>query len=358
MSWCALTFLLSNGGCRHANEQSQFYAEDDFYSVPKTDIHVHINGNEQAFMSQALSDDFRVLTINTNCPEFVPIKQQQALAVSLRKKYPKNVIFAGTFKIDSYENENWENDAIAQIDSAVSAGAVAIKMWKNIGMSDKDKSGKLIMPDDPRFDTIYKHLEEKHIPLFIHVGEPKNCWLPLEKMTVNNDKIYFKNHPEYHMYIHPDFPDYQKYIDARDNILQQHDDLQVIGCHMGSLEWSVDELSIRLDKYPNFSVDIAARMGQIQYQCINDREKVRNFFIKYQDRILYGSDINIAADGDPKEIKHDLHNAWIADWKFLCSGEKMTSIYVDKSFQGLNLPKTVIDKIYDLNAERYFSFAK
>ncbi len=355
-----MALLIITTGCERSKDTSgqYYYTEDDFNSVQKTDIHVHINGNEQAFIGQALSDNFRVLTINTDCSEFAPFRQQRTLAASLKKRYPKSVVFAGTFKVDSYTAQNWENNAMAQIDSAIDQGAAAIKIWKNIGMADKDKNGKLIMPDDPMFDTIYDHLEEKHIPLFIHVGEPKNCWLPVEQMTVSNDKIYFKNHPEYYMYLHPDFPDYQKYIDARDNVLNEHRNLQVIGCHMGSLEWSVGELAKRLDKYPNFSVDMAARMGQVQFQCISEREKVRNFFLKYQDRILYGTDINTAADSDPKEVRRNLHEAWIADWKFLCSDETMTSVYVDRPFEGLKLPKTVLDKIYNLNAARYFSYSK
>ena len=69
---------------------------------------------------------------------------------------------------------------------------------------------------------------------------------------------------------------------------------------MASLEWSVDRLAVFLDRFPNANVDIAARMTQIQYQSNQDREKVRDFFIKYQDRLMYGTDI---ADNPPNPTR-------------------------------------------------------
>ena len=68
-------------------------------------------------------------------------------------------------------------------------------------------------------------------------------------------------------------------------MLEKHPNLTFVGAHMGSLEHDVDELAGRLDKFPNMSVDLAARIGQVFYQTIHDREKVGSFFIKYQDRL-------------------------------------------------------------------------
>ena len=347
-------FFNSCGRVHQINNSSEFYEAEDFKLVKKIDVHVHLNGNEKAFLKQAKTDNFRILTINTDYPEFIPYRKQQEIAVNLFKKNPGQVAFAGTFDIGK-RYSNFQPAALLQIDNAISQGASAIKIWKNVGMSIKDSNGLYIMPDNSMFDAVYDHLVEKNIPLFIHVGEPKNCWLPVSQMTVNNDKIYFKNHPEYHMYLHPECPGYQQYIDSRDSILKKHPRLNVIGCHLGSLEWSVDELADRLEQYPNFSVDLAARIGQIQYQSLQDREKVRNFFIKYQDRILYGSDQNTTENMEANSVRRDLHDMWISDWKFLTTDGKMSSIYLDESFRGLNLPKKVIDKIYYRNAKRYFN---
>src|SRR5688500_20289032 len=115
----------------------------------------------------------------------------------------------------------------------------------------RDKDNKLIMIDDPRFEPIFKMLTDRKIAVIGHLGEPKNCWLPLEEMTVNNDRNYFKNHPEYHMYLHPEYPAYDEVIASRDRFLEKHADLRFVGAHLGSLAWNLDELGKRLDYCQN-----------------------------------------------------------------------------------------------------------
>ena len=166
-----------------------------------------------------------------------------------------------------------------------------MKVWKNIGMVERDARGRLIMLDDRRFDGVMRHLEATGLPLIAHQAEPKNCWLPLEAMTTENDRSYFRDHPEYHMYLHPEQPSYASLIAARDRFVARHPKLSFVGAHLASLEWSVDELARFLDTYPNATADLAARMTQVQYQSQSDAGKVRRFFIKYQDRLLYGSDL-------------------------------------------------------------------
>ena len=102
-------------------------------------------------------------------------------------------------------------------------------------------------------------LTKIHIPLLGHQGEPRNCWLPLNAMTVKNDQEYFTSHPQYYMYLHPDMPSYQDQIRARDHMLSQHPDLQFAGLHLASLEWSVDEIAHFLDRFPNAVVDVRWR---------------------------------------------------------------------------------------------------
>src|SRR3569833_288058 len=86
-------------------------------------------------------------------------------------------------------------------EAAVAKGAVAGKVWKNIGKVVKDKNGKHVFLDDPRFDGVMAHIEKLGIPLIAHQGEPLNCWLPLDQMTTDNDRGYFRDHPQYYMYL-------------------------------------------------------------------------------------------------------------------------------------------------------------
>ncbi|MFQ6116022.1 MAG: amidohydrolase family protein, partial [bacterium] len=199
------------------------------------------------------------------------------------------------------------------------------------------------------------YLAKKKIPVVGHLGEPKNCWLPVEEMTVNNDKEYFKAHPEYHMYVHPEFPSYEDQIHAIERRLERHPDLKFIGAHLGSLEWSVNELAKRLDKFPNMAVDFAHRMGHIQYQSIRDREKVQDFFIQYQDRLIYGSDLKADGTDAPEDLKKRLQETWLSHWKYFTTDEMMTAPEVNGEFRGLALPREVVEKIYRTNAEKWFS---
>jgi predicted TIM-barrel fold metal-dependent hydrolase len=173
-------------------------------------------------------------------------------------------------------------------------------------------------------------------------------------MTVNNDRTYFKNNPEYHMYLHPEYPSYEDQINARDRLLEKHPDMRFVGAHLGSLEWDVRELATRLEKFPNMAVDMAARIPHLQHQTRLDREKVRQFFIDYQDRIIYATDSGISENSNPENERKDLHNTWLNDWRYFVGDSTMTSPYVNGEFQGLKLPKKVIDKIYRENAKKWF----
>jgi predicted TIM-barrel fold metal-dependent hydrolase len=187
-----------------------------------------------------------------------------------------------------------------------------------------------------------------------HLGEPKNCWLPLSEMTVNNDRRYFENNPQYHMYLHPEYPSYDDQINARDRFVERHPKMRFVGAHLGSLEWDVDELAKRLDKFPNMAVDVAARVPHIQFQSLLDREKVRNFLIRYQDRIIYATDADVTERSNPDTVKANVHNTWMMDWKYFATDQIMTVEEVNGEFQGLQLPREVIDKLYRYNAIRWF----
>jgi predicted TIM-barrel fold metal-dependent hydrolase len=274
----------------------------------------------------------------------------------LLKKYPGLVHYLATFAFDTatWNGNEWERQTIAELDKNLSGGAVGVKLWKNIGMVERDRNGRFIMISNSRFDPVINYIEKRGLPLTGHLGEPKNCWLPVDSMTVNNDKRYFKNHPEYHMFLHPEFPSYQDQITARDSMLSKHPNLKFIGCHLGSQEWEVDVLAKTLDRFPNMAVDLAARIGHLQYQSAKNRDKVRNFLIKYQDRILYGTDMGYPqARPDSSFYAHALSGR-LNDWNYFTGSMALKSKDVNASFTGLHLPKIVVDKIFHGNAVRWY----
>ncbi|MEI9920208.1 MAG: amidohydrolase family protein [Bacteroidota bacterium] len=282
------------------------------------------------------------------------IDEQEKIARTLTSLYPKQVQYLSTFGMKDWPKTSWHDSTLLRLRRSFDHGALGIKIWKNIGIEDRDSTGEFIMIDDPTFDPIIQLLIDNDKTLLGHLGEPKNCWLPLDSMTVNNDRNYFKSHPEYHMYLHPEYPKYEEVMAARDHMLEKHPQLRFVGAHLGSLEWSLDELAKRLDLYPNMAVDMAARIPHLQYLTQKNREQVRYFFDRYQDRIIYATDSGIDPDSDPQKTKDAIHNVWIADWKFFATDETLSSPNVNGEFQGLNLDKKIINKIYRENAIRWF----
>jgi hypothetical protein len=120
--------------------------------------------------------------------------------------------------------------------------------------------------------------------------------------------------------------------------------------HLASLEWNVDEIAKRLDKYPNLAVDMAARIEHLQNAASTDWQKVRDFFIKYQDRILYGTDI--VESNDNQLTENSIHTRWINDFKFIATDEDLTNSD-NVNYKGLHLPKQVVDKVYGGNAQKW-----
>uniref|UniRef100_UPI00321660E9 amidohydrolase family protein n=1 Tax=uncultured Draconibacterium sp. TaxID=1573823 RepID=UPI00321660E9 len=330
-----------------------YYSLEDFKSVEKIDAHFHIYTIENTILEQTQKDNFKILSINTHSGSCDRVIEAHQWLRKLNNKYPSEVEYSGTFCLDGWDNPGWTENTIDWLNQCIADGANSIKVWKNIGMEFRDTNGNLVMIDDPQFDAVFAYLSEKNIPLVGHLGEPKNCWLPLTEMTTKNDSNYFARNPQYHMYKRPEFPSYEEQMEARDRMLDKNPDLVFVGCHLASLEWNVDVLAKWLDKYPNTAVDLAARMGQLFYQTRDSREKVRAFFIKYQDRILYGTD-TIDRGSDKNDFHNRLHKTWMRDWEYLVTRNKMTSELINGEFRGLQLPKEVVDKIYSVNTKKWY----
>ncbi|VUD67299.1 hypothetical protein TDB9533_03723 [Thalassocella blandensis] len=351
---CAAFTLLSACANEKAQPAKPFYALDDFQSVRKIDAHVHANSKDSAMVDQAIADNFTLLTINVDYPDFPPILEQKASALALIDEYPQSIYFASTFSMNGWGEPKWSDKVIQKIQREHEQGALAVKVWKNIGMSYRNQNDALVMIDDSGFDPIFQYLTSQEIPLIGHQGEPHNCWLPIEEMSVNNDKQYFAAHPNYHMYLHPEMPSYQEQMQARNQMLEKNPDMAFVGAHLASLEWSTDALTEFLEKFPTATVDLAARMGQVQAQSQQNYEKVRDFFIRFQHRIIYATDITQAPDSDPAQFKAQAHQKWLEDWQYLVTDDLMEVPEVDGSFKGLKLPAGVIDNIFRNNAHRVF----
>ncbi|MEX0928034.1 MAG: amidohydrolase family protein [Balneolales bacterium] len=325
-----------------------------FQSIPKIDAHIHYNHDRPALLNQAKDDNFALLTINTDVPFFPSLDRQHQIARRQAKAGPGLISHLASFTIENWHSNNWEEVALNSLKKALSEGAAGVKVWKNIGMDLRGRDGKMVMIDDTRFDPILDYLENNDIPLIGHLGEPRNCWLPLDQMTVDSDKDYFREHPQYHMHLHPECPTYEVQIQARDRMLEKHPDLRFIGAHLASLEWDVGEVASRLDTFPKMAVDLAERICHLQYQAMTDRNKVIAFMESYQDRIIYGTDVIDDGEMTENEIRRHIHGLWLAHWDFFTTDRELAAPEFPGTFTGLNLSGEIIEKIYYKNAINWY----
>jgi predicted TIM-barrel fold metal-dependent hydrolase len=335
-----------------------YYTKEDFSKVRKIDIHFHQNVTDNTFPELGKKLGFHLITVNVAATR--TLEHQLEVAVEMKRRFPATMDFMGSFSVDDFGKPDFTEKTISCIKKNVAAGALGFKVWKNIGMVLKNDQGKYVMVDDPGLEPVFSYFEKHKIPVMGHLGEPRNCWLPLDEITLASDLRYYTRHPEYHMFKHPEGPSYESLIAATENLLKRHPKLRYVGTHLASLEWSVDEMAIRLDKYPNMMLDVAARMDHLQYQSVLNKHRVRDFLTKYQNRIMYGSDTTIDTDNvDDPRTQQILQKKWQNDWSYLATDELIFDKFkvgnVETAVTGLKLTADVIDKIFRKNAQRFFN---
>jgi predicted TIM-barrel fold metal-dependent hydrolase len=317
-----------------------------FTSIEPIDTHAH------AFKTDARFYDFLhrlhlhlvdIVVANREDTEFPNLEQKIDAAQSFVNHSRGQAVLCTTFDPFQFSSPRFSDNAVRQLNRDFARGAVAVKIWKNVGMELKDASGHFVLPDNPRLEPIYKDIAAHGKTLIAHLAEPDSCWQPLNKDSP--DYRYYSEHPEWYMYKQPDHPQKATIIQARDHMLEENPDLRVVGAHLGSLETNLDELGRRLDRYPNFAVDVAAR---VVYLTRQPREKARQFLIKYQDRILYGTDLSLNERQNTETVEKTWEKHYEADWAFFSTGGAVD--YRGRTVQGLELPTQVLRKLYHDNA--------
>jgi predicted TIM-barrel fold metal-dependent hydrolase len=192
---------------------------------------------------------------------------------------------------------------------------------------------------------IYEAIERADKTLIAHLAEPNGAWLPLDAR--NPELTYYSNNPQWHMFGRARAPAKGPILAARDRVLARYPKLRVVGCHLGSDEDDLKQLARRLDAYPNFAVDTAAR---VRYLARGNREQVREFLIRYQDRILYATDFSLG-EGDPGRAARSMQSTHDRDWTFF--GGDAPLEYGGHSTRGLALDDGILRKIFRENALRW-----
>jgi predicted TIM-barrel fold metal-dependent hydrolase len=287
-----------------------------------------------------------ILVMDDTLPYRKQLQPQIDDALSLVQSSGGHIALCTTFDPYQLNSASFGADAIKQIDRDFAQGAVAVKIWKNIGMEIKDTSGQYITADDPKFEPIYKDIANHGKTLMTHQAEPDVAWGPPD--ASDPSWSYYQENPQWYVANQPGFQSKQRILEARDHVLANNPQLRMVGVHLGSMERDLANIASHLDKYPNFAIDTAGRM---EYIMLMPRDKVRAFLIKYQDRVLYGTDLDLHSDANLQEALTEWQSTYARDWKFLSTGK--TFDVEGKQVHGLDLPQPVLQKIFRSNAMRW-----
>jgi predicted TIM-barrel fold metal-dependent hydrolase len=271
-----------------------------------------------------------------------PLDPQRAAALAFIRSADGHASLCTTFDPFRISRPDLLKTTIDQLNHDFADGAVAVKVWKNVGMELKDSRGHYVMVDDPQLRPIFQDIASHNKTLIAHQAEPDVAWKPDPKAI---DSSYYAEHPEWDMSKVPGAPSKAAILASRDHLLAQNPGLRVIGAHLGSMESDVDLVAERLDRYPNFAVDTAARVPHL---TIQPREKVRAFLIKYQDRVLYGTDKDVIRKSGVTASIDAWQKQLVKDWRYFATGD--TFNYDGHMVQGLQLPLPVLRKLYHENA--------
>ena len=299
---------------------------------PFIDIHTH---QRDASKLDALIKDMDALNmrIMVSSPVSGSFGARTKAVIDNMRKHPQSKRFASMTNVNFKDLPN----AAAQLEEDIKNGAVGVKVWKNLGMTEKDPSGKRIPVDDPRLQPVWAVAAKYKVPVMIHTADPKPLFDPMDKYNERWLELRLRpNRGEAGSGLNWD-----QVIGEQHNLVANNPKTTFILAHMGWLAHDLGKLGELLDKHPNLNLEFAAILGELGRQP----RATQRFFTKYQDRILFGKD------------RYD-----VAEYPFYFRLLETDDEWIDniRKYHGLwklyafDLPDEVLKKIYYKNALRLF----
>lgn len=253
---------------------------------------------------------------------------------NVNEHYPNRFAIFANVDYSGVGNPNWGEQAAAQLEEDVKNGAKGLKVFKSLGLRNTDVNGNRIPVDDPRLDPIWAKCAELGIPVLIHSADPKSFWDPMD--SDNERWLELKTHPRRKRSATDPAP-WQQIIDEQHRMFKKHPKTKFINAHMGWYANNLDRLGELMDEIPNMSVGIGAIIAELGRQP----RRAREFFITYQDRILFGKD-----SWKPEEFPMYFRVLETAD-EYFPYYKKYHAFW---AMYGLDLPDEVLKKVYYKNA--------
>ncbi len=253
---------------------------------------------------------------------------------------------------ERFKEPNYSKIQADLIEQAHQQGARGLKILKTLGLYLRENitSGQLVKIDDPRFDPMWDACGQLNMPVAIHVSDPVAFFTPTDRFNERYEEL--NNHPDWSFY-GKDFPSNAELIAARNRVFARHPRTRFVTLHVGNFSEDLANVGENLDRYPNMSADIAARIGELGRQP----RTARKFIEKYQDRVLFGTDATPHGDRFPQQVFGDrLYEIY---YRFLETDDE----YFDYApaeippqgrwrIYGIDLPESILRKVYFENAAR------
>ncbi len=255
---------------------------------------------------------------------------------NIKDHYPNRFVVFANINFDGVGKENWTKNSVQQLKEDINNGARGLKIYKSLGLRNKDITGNRIQIDDPRLDPIWNLCGEMGVPVLIHTADPKLFW---DDFNGDNERwLELKTHPRRKRNADNPVP-WQQLIDEQHNMFKKHPNTTFINAHMGWYANDLKKLGALLDEMPNMNVEIGAIIAELGRQPRFSKA----FFIKYQDRILFGKD-----SWKPKEFP-TYFRVLESDDEYFPYHKKYHAFW---AMYGLDLPDVVLKKVYYKNALR------
>ena len=256
------------------------------------------------------------------------------IVANINEHYPNRFVVFANVDFDGVGSEDWTENAVKQLEIDIARGAKGLKIYKSLGLRNKDVDGNRLAIDDERLDPIWAKCGELNIPVLIHAADPRSFWDPMD--AKNERWLELKTRPNRKRSATNPAP-WEQIIAEQHHIFKKHPNTKFINAHMGWFANDLGKLGELIEEMPNMYVGIGAIIAELGRQPRN----AHAFFVKYQDRILFGKD-----SWQPKEFPTYFRVLESKD-EYFPYYKKYHAFW---AMYGLDLPDDVLKKVYYKNA--------
>ena len=266
------------------------------------------------------------------------------------------IIQFARLNFDGINEPGWSARTATELERDFLAGAAGLKINKVLGLDLQNTDGTYIQADDKRFDPVWEMCAKHNKPVMIHISDSYGRFLPIGPENERYEAGLWRSSPEGNYY-GTGQPTNDVIEKARENMHAKHPKTRFVNAHLAMLYYDMDKVAALLDRYPNADVEISATVQDLGRAPL----MIRKFFLKYQDRILFGS------DGNPGRGAEEF---WLPHWRFLETYDEHfdhpaqlrsatgAPLHGRWRISGIGLPDDVLRKVYYANALRYLPSAR